>query len=105
MLDGCEGRDSGKWYKANILSARDGKYFVTWPGWDSSNDAWLTPENLRPAGRQMFADGTTVEIEWGKTWYPGKVVRTELGLLLVHYDGYTAADNEWVPVGRVRLPK
>jgi len=28
-----------------------------------------------------------------------------LGLLLVHYDGYTAADNEWVPAERVRLPR
>jgi Caspase domain/RNA binding activity-knot of a chromodomain len=101
----CEGRDSGKWYKAEILSARDGKYFVTWPGWDRTNDSWLTPENLRPAERKILADGTTVEIEWGKTWYPGKVVRSELGLLLVHYDGYTAADNEWVPIERVRVPK
>lgn len=105
VYGGLEGRDKGEWYKANILSGRDGKYFVTWPGYDSSNDSWLTPENLRPAGKKMFADGTKVEILWGKDWYAGKVVRTELGLLLVSYEGYTAADNEWVPVDRVRLPK
>lgn len=105
VLDGCEGREGGKWYKANILSAHDGKYFVTWPGWDNSSNSWVTPENLRPAGRKLPAEGTTVEIEWDKKWYPGKVVRSELGLLLVHYDGYTAADNEWVPPERVRLPR
>ncbi len=105
VLEGCEGREGGKWYKASILSARDGKYFVTWPGWDSSSNSWLTPENLRPAGHKMLADGTMVEIEWGKKWYAGKVLRSELGLFLVHYEGYTAADNEWVPFERVRLPK
>ena len=105
VLTGCEGREGDKWYKANILSAHDGKYFVTWPGWDKTSDSWLTPENVRPAGLKMFSNGTAVEIEWDKTWYPGKVIRTELGLLLVHYQGYTDADNEWVPMGRVRLPK
>lgn len=105
LYDGLEGRDKGEWYKANILSGRDGRYFVTWPGYDSSNDSWLTPENVRPAGLKAFANGTAVQIRWGKEWYSGKVIRSELGLLLVSYDGYTAADHEWVPVARVRLPE
>jgi hypothetical protein len=104
VLVGCDGRDKGKWYKAEVLSARDGKYFVTWPGWDRSHDSWLAAADLRPTDRNGYADGTRVEIQWGKKWYPGKVVRTELGLLLVHYDGYTAADDEWVPVTRLRVP-
>ncbi|MEA3211971.1 MAG: hypothetical protein QOE70_5028 [Chthoniobacter sp.] len=96
----------GKWSKAEIIAARDGKYQVTWPGWDKSYDSWLTPENLRPSAQKTFAKDATVEIEWGSKWYPGKVVRSELGLLLVHYDGYTAAaDDEWVPLQRVRQPE
>jgi hypothetical protein len=105
LADQCEGRDQGKWYKAEILSAKDGKYFVTWPGWDSSHDSWLSPVDLRPLNRKSVTDGTIVEIKWGKKWYPGKVIRSELGLLLVHYDGYTAADDEWVPIERVRTPE
>lgn len=105
ILEGCEAREGGKWYKANILSAGDGKYFVTWPGWDSSHDSWVTPTNLRPAGKKLFEKGAKVEIEWDGVWYAGKVVRTELGLLLVHYEDYTDEDNEWVPVDRLRLPK
>jgi hypothetical protein len=105
IAEGWEGREGGKWYKANILSAGDGKFQVTWPGWDSSHDSWLTPENLRPAGRKLPENGTKVEIEWDGTWYPGKVLRSELGLLLVHYNGYTAADEEWVPIDRVRAVK
>lgn len=105
VLDGCEGQDKGKWYKTNILSAKDGRYFVTWPGWDSSYDSWLPPESLRPAGRDLLPVGSKVEIEWSGTWYPGKVLKSELGLLLVHYDGYTSADHEWVPMKRVRIAK
>jgi hypothetical protein len=52
-----------------------------------------------------FADGARLEIEWDKTWYPGSVVQSALGLLLVHYDGYTKADEEWVPLQRVRAAK
>jgi hypothetical protein len=105
IAEGWEGREEGKWYKANILSVRDGKYHVTWPGWDSSHDSWLTADNLRPAGKKTLGNGSKVTIEWDGTWYPGKILRSELGLLLVKYDGYTAADHEWVPVDRVRLAK
>jgi hypothetical protein len=101
----CQARQDGKWWKAEILAARDGKYQVTWPGWDKSYDSWLAPEDLRPAEQTPIADGTKLEIEWDKKWYPGSVVHSALGLLLIHYDGYTKADDEWVPMDRVRLPK
>ena len=101
----CEGREEGKWYKAKIIGAKDGKFQVTWPGWDKTHDSWLALAQLRAYEPKTLADGATVEIEWGGKWYPGKVVRSELGLLLVHYDGYTAADHEWVPMARVRAPK
>ncbi len=85
----CEARWKGKWYQAEILAARDGKYQVTWPGWDQSYDSWVAPEDLRPAAQTPFADGTKLQIEWDGTWYAGSVVQSALGLLLVHYDGYT----------------
>lgn len=100
----CEARSKGKWYKAEILAARDGKYQVTWPGWDRSYDSWVPPEDLRSAAQAPFADGTKLQIEWDGTWYAGNVVQSALGLLLVHYDGYTKADDEWVPLDRVRPP-
>lgn len=101
----CEGRWEGKWYKAEIIAARDGKYQVTWPDWDKSYDSWLNPQDMRPFEQKTLPNGAIVEIEWRNKWYPGEVVRSELGLLLVHYDGYTTADDEWVPLQRVRLRK
>ena len=57
---------------------------------------------MRPYRPKLPEDGTAVEIEWSKTWYKGRVLRNELGLLLVHYDGYPASDDEWVQPSRVR---
>ncbi|HEV7402822.1 MAG TPA: Tudor-knot domain-containing protein [Chthoniobacteraceae bacterium] len=101
----CEARWQGKWYQAEILAAHDGKYQVTWPGWDKSYDSWVAPEDLRPAPQTGFADGAKLEIEWRTKWYPGAVVQSALGLLLVHYDGFGKTDDEWVPLPRVRQMK
>lgn len=97
-----EGYSDGKWYPARLLAGADGRYFVTWPGYDHSWDCWLPPEAVRPVGHQILPKQTAVQIKWGAKWYPGRVVRSALGLLLVHYDGYPAADDEWVPFERVR---
>lgn len=103
LVDRCEGRSEGEWYPARIIGGGSGKYLVTWPGWDATHDTLLAPGDLRPTGFKPLPSGTKVEIQWGRKWYPGKVLRSELGLLLVHYDGYTKADDEWVPMKRVRV--
>lgn len=99
----CEAEHKGKWWKAKILAAKDGKFHVTWIGWAKKYDSWVEADQLRPHTPKSMAAGTPVEIEWRKKWYPGKVVRSELGLLLVHYDGYPAIDDEWLPMNRVRV--
>jgi hypothetical protein len=100
----CEGDDHGTWYRAKILEQKDGRFFVTWPGWPASQNAWLAADHLRPFVPDLVPAGTRVEIEWDGTWYPGVVVQTELGLHLVHYNGYTADDDEWVARKRLRTP-
>ncbi len=100
----CEGRWEGEWYSAQIIAAQDGKYFVTWPGAEDRDDAWLEPKDLRPVGNTGLDDGTKVEAEWNETWYGATIVRTELGLSLVHYDDFEETDDEWVPAPRIRPP-
>lgn len=101
----CEGEDQGKWWKAKILATKDSQVFVTWIGWGKKYDSWLRPEQLRPYQPKVLANGTPVDIEWNRKWYAGSVVKSELGLLLVHYDGYPASDDEWLPMTRVRIKK
>lgn len=98
----CEGLDEGKWWKVEILDTKEGKCLVHWIGWDKSYDAWLPPDRMRPFQPKAFAKGAKVRIEWDKTWYPGRVLRSDLGLHLVHYDGYPDADDEWVPSNRLK---
>lgn len=100
----CEGFDEGKWWKVKILDVKDGKYLVHWIGWDRSSDAWIGPDRMRAFKPATMAKGAKVEIEWNKTWYKGRVLKSELGLHLVHYDGYPA-DDEWVPTDRLRLSR
>lgn len=98
----CEAEYEGKWYKVKILAAKDGQFKVTWIGWPKDQNSWVGADQLRRYSPKSWAADTAVEIEWRGNWYPGRVVRSELGLLLVHYDGYPDTDDEWMPVSRVR---
>lgn len=98
----CEAEYEGKWYKVKILAAQDDQYKVTWIGWPKDQDSWVAADQLRPYRPKSWSPGTAVEIQWQGQWYPGSVVRSELGLLLVHYTGYPDTDDEWLPVSRVR---
>ena len=98
----CEGRYEGKWYKVKILKAEPKRCFVTWMGWDKSFDSWLPDTELRPYTPRALKPGTPVAIEWAKNWYPGRVLRSELGLQLVHYEGYDDIDDEWVSPDRLK---
>ena len=103
--DRCEAEEKGKWYKVRVLDAKDGKFFVTWLGWDKKYDCWLEEKQLREHKPMAQSGGTAVECEWDGVWYPAKVMQNKLGLHLVHYEGYPDADDEWVPPKRMRLKK
>ncbi|PTX92142.1 hypothetical protein DB346_24670 [Verrucomicrobia bacterium LW23] len=101
-----EGEDQGKWYKVKILDSKDDKFLVTWVGWAKSYDSWLSADKLRPYDTTLpMKNGTAVEIEWRKKWWPGTVVKSERGLYMVRYTGYNDIDNEWVVPKRVRAPQ
>ncbi|NUO15059.1 MAG: caspase family protein [Planctomycetaceae bacterium] len=101
----CEGEEAGTWYKVKILDAKDGKLFITWIGWERKYDCWVEPARLRPFKPTLYEGGTVVEVEWDGVWYKAKILYNRLGMHFVHYEGYPSADDEWVPVKRIRLPK
>jgi len=98
----CEGLWQGKWYKVTVLKKDGDNSFVHWVGWDRSQDSWLTTSQLRPYAPKTWPIGAPVQIKWENKWYPGKVLRNELGLQFVHYDGYGDIDNEWVAPERLK---
>jgi hypothetical protein len=44
-----------------------------------------------------------VEVQWGSSWYPAEILRVDDGTSLIHYTGWSATWDEWVPAARIRL--
>ncbi len=84
----CEGREDGRWYKVKILKTDGERSFVHWIGYAESEDAWVAKGDPRPYDPPVVKPGERMQIRWEKTWYPGRVLRSQLGLQLVHHDGY-----------------
>jgi hypothetical protein len=98
-----EGESEGKWWKAKVLAEKKGQVLVTWPGWGKNYDEWLPLPRTRPYHPKTFAVGEVVQTEWQKKWYDATVLKVELGLHLVHYHGFSASDDEWVKLERLRI--
>lgn len=97
-----EAESRGKWWKAEVLAEKDGQVFVTWAGWGRKWDEWLPKERTRPFRPKTFTPGDAVQVEWRKQWYAARVLKVELGLHLVHYEGFADTDDEWVRLDRLR---
>jgi len=97
-----EAESEGKWWKAQVLREREGEVFVTWPGWGRKYDQWLPVASTRPYRPKTFPVGSRVQAKWQKKWFDAKVVKVELGLHLVHYEGFPDGDDEWVKIDRLR---
>ncbi len=100
-----EAMDQGKWWKVKILDSKEGKYFVTWPGWDKKYDRWIDAKELRPYAPKIYETGMECKVEWNGTAYDAKILKNKLGLHLVHYEGYSDADDEWVAISRIQPKK
>ena len=100
--DHVMGESHGQWWKAEVLTEKDGKFFVTWPGWARRYDEWLSPDRIRPFASTTWPVGTEVQAKWNGHWFDGKVIKTELGLHLIHYDGSPASDDEWIGMEYLR---
>ena len=48
-----------------------------------------------------------VEIQWGGSWYPGKILKINDTdkTFLVSYDGWEETSNEWVTLDRLKYKK
>ena len=45
----------GSWYNAKILKVKGNKYYITYPGWDSSWNAWVSARKLKAKGSKAPA--------------------------------------------------
>lgn len=99
------------WWPGRVLEGPrpDNTCYITYDGYDSSWDEWVTPDRLRrvaggapPSG--LCSVGAPVQIEWNGSWYPGHVLdgpRPD-GTCYITYDGYASSWDEWVVPGRLQ---
>jgi hypothetical protein len=98
--------DEGEWWKARIIAVRGDEARVHFYGWDDAEDAWVTPERVRPFRPTLRRVGQRVEVEWDGDWFLGRIIEVRPdGLHKVTYDGYDASWDEWVPSSRMRKPR
>jgi hypothetical protein len=98
----CEAPSNGIWLKGKVVDSKDGMYLVDWVDRPKKRDTWLSPEQLRKHTPPALEAGQNVRIEWNGGWYKGQILRVQGGLHFVHYEGFPVADDEWVPLRRLR---
>jgi len=93
------------WYSASLLAQSGDQYLIHYEGWSSSFDEWVGADRIRAAGGAVdrFGDPIQVSIQWGGSWYPGRVMKRDGGRMLVSYDGWSPSFDEWVGPERVRF--
>lgn len=92
----------GSAYEATVLRVDDGFEYVTYPGFASSWDEWITSGRVvgpHAAGKSAQA----VKVLWGGSWWDAIVVRRDGAKYCVHYVGYASSWDECVEKARVRF--
>jgi hypothetical protein len=103
------------WYPGRILQVKDDSYEISYDGWSSHWNEWVTAARLRarapappveaPAvGTGTYTAGDNVQIEWKGSWYPGRILEVGGVGYKITYDGYSSSWDEWVEPARLRRP-
>jgi hypothetical protein len=95
-------RSEGAWFAAQVIGVRGDELKVRYYGYDSDDDEWVSPEQVRTPGRPRYPVGATVEVEWKRRWHLATVLDERAGVHQIAYEGYGAEWNEWVSSRRIR---
>ena len=91
------------WYQSKILEVKDGKYKITYVGWDKKWDEWVTPERIRALATWKVGD--ELEVEWKGKWYKSKITEIKDGKYKITYIGWDKKWDEWIGPKRMRALK
>ncbi|NTV63799.1 MAG: hypothetical protein HGA65_09715 [Oscillochloris sp.] len=90
------------WYAAQVIDVRKGELKLRYYGYDSSDDTWVSADEVRTIGRPHYPVGATVEVQWKNRWYLASVLDERAGVHQIAYEGYGPEFNEWVSSKRIR---
>ncbi|HRE89306.1 MAG TPA: caspase family protein [Myxococcota bacterium] len=89
-------------YVAKVLAVDDGFMRITYPGYESRWDEWISATRVLGKAGQRKAK-RPAKVEWNGTWYDAVLNSEENGRYCVSYVGYTSAWDECVEKKRIRL--
>lgn len=89
-------------YVAKVLAVDDGFMRITYPGYESRWDEWISASRVLGKAGQRKAK-RPAKVEWNGTWYDAVLNSEENGRYCVSYVGYTSAWDECVEKKRIRL--
>jgi hypothetical protein len=92
----------GKWWPARVIGRRSGEIRVHYYGYETSDDAWVKPAQVRRKPIVAYKKGAHVLVLWKKEWYPAVVLESAQGMHYIHYDGYKKTWDEWVDSKRIK---
>ena len=91
---------NNKWYPGKILEVKDGKYFISYDGYDAKWNEWVGKDRIKFSS---YAVGDKVQVLWKGTWYKSSVLEVgKDGKFKIHYDGWGAEWDEWVTPDRMK---
>lgn len=83
---------NGTWYPGKILKVNDaeGKYFISYDGWEESWNEWVTKDRLKgfqtAQPLSKYKVGDMVEVEYGMVPEPAKVIEVGENKYKIEYE-------------------
>lgn len=93
----------GKWYRAEILDEKEGRYKVHYNGWDSKWDEWVPPAKLKRLESKPLDRRVGYAVERDKKWLPAVLSEEVEGYFyFAHYLHEAGELDEWITAAQAR---
>lgn len=92
-----------KVWDAKVREVEGGFMLITYPGFDSNWDEWISDDRVVGPKRKQPAPGDRVKVEWKGRWYAAKVKSIQGGKWCIAYVGFDATWDECVEEARIRF--
>ena len=93
----------GKWYRAEILDEKDGRYKVHYNGWDTKWDEWVEPAKLKRLENKSLDPKASYQVQRDKEWLPAVMTdQVENYFYFAHYLHEAGEQDEWITPDRAR---
>jgi hypothetical protein len=98
--DVVDAKRTDGWYPAKIVSVdkKTNKYMVSFIGWSSSYNAWVTADSIRA---YSFHASAPVSVLLKGKYYDAVILKEQGGKFFVHYKGFNNSYDEWVGPERI----